>query len=209
MVSSADGHIDVLQRQHRQLSGRERVLEAAYALFTERGPRDVGVDRVIERAGVAKMTFYRNFATKADLIRSVLDRRDERWTGQLFARAARMSQDSSSQLLVLFDILDEWIHQEDFDGCTFITSLIEAWPDDKVILDAARSHLGQIHERVRLLASKAGLDEPARVASAWDVLLRGAIVSAQAGDLDAMASARELAAAYLASASSAPHADVE
>jgi AcrR family transcriptional regulator len=208
-VSARDGQIDVLQREHGQLSGRERVLEAAYALFTERGARDVGVDRVIERAGVAKMTFYRNFATKADLIQAVLDRRDERWTEQLFAGSVSRSEGPSSQLLALFDVLDEWAHKEDFDGCTFITSLIEAWPDDKVILDAARRHLGQIHERVSLLASKAGIAEPERVASAWDVLLRGAIVSAQAGDLGAMASARELAAAYLASASSAPDANVE
>ncbi len=189
-------------------SGRERVLEAAYALFTEHGTRNVGVDRVIERAGVAKMTFYRNFATKADLIQSVLDRRGERWTEQLFAEAARRSDDAVSQLQVLFDILDEWIHRIDFDGCTFITSLIEAWPDDKVILGAARHHLGQIHERVRLLASRAGLDDPARVASAWDVLLRGAIVCAQAGDLDAMRTARDLARAYLAAEPSPAGADV-
>ena len=51
---------------------RERILTAAYELFSHRGIRAVGTDQVIERAGVAKATLYRHFATKNDLVLAVL-----------------------------------------------------------------------------------------------------------------------------------------
>ena len=61
-------------------SGRERVLETAYRLFSRHGTRAVGVDRIIAESGVAKMTLYRNFASKDELILAFLERREERWT---------------------------------------------------------------------------------------------------------------------------------
>jgi len=61
-------------------SGRERVLETAYRLFSQHGTRAVGVDRIIAESGVAKMTLYRNFASKDDLILAFLELREERWT---------------------------------------------------------------------------------------------------------------------------------
>jgi AcrR family transcriptional regulator len=61
-------------------SGRERVLETAYRLFSRHGTRAVGVDRIIAESGVAKMTLYRNFASKDDLILAFLELREERWT---------------------------------------------------------------------------------------------------------------------------------
>ena len=61
-------------------SGRERVMRAAYELFSRQGTRTVGVDAVISEAGVAKMTLYRNFASKDDLILAFLERRETLWT---------------------------------------------------------------------------------------------------------------------------------
>ena len=61
-------------------SGRERVVRAAYDLFSRQGTRAVGVDAVIGAARVAKMTLYRNFASKDDLILAYLERREQLWT---------------------------------------------------------------------------------------------------------------------------------
>ena len=63
-----------------QDSGRERVSRAAYDLFSREGVRSVGVDAVIARAGAAKMTLYRNFPSKDDLILEFLRRREQLWT---------------------------------------------------------------------------------------------------------------------------------
>jgi len=59
---------------------RERILDTAYELFSRRGVRGVGIDEVIERAGVAKATLYRHFPSKDDLIIAFLDLREQRWT---------------------------------------------------------------------------------------------------------------------------------
>ena len=60
--------------------GRERILETAYELFSKHGTRAVGVDRIIAEAGTAKMTLYRNFGSKDELIVAFLAVREERWT---------------------------------------------------------------------------------------------------------------------------------
>ena len=70
-------------------SARERLLTAAYELFSRRGIRAVGTDEVIERAGVARATLYRHFATKDDLVLAVLQRREEVWTHGLIEEQSR------------------------------------------------------------------------------------------------------------------------
>ncbi|MDT7776852.1 MAG: hypothetical protein QOC67_5776, partial [Pseudonocardiales bacterium] len=71
-------------------SGRERVERAAYDLFSRRGVRAVGVDTVISEANVAKMTLYRNFDSKDELILAFLRRRELLWTnGWVRAEATR------------------------------------------------------------------------------------------------------------------------
>ena len=67
-------------------TGRERILETAYDLFSRQGTRAVGVDTIIAGSGVAKMTLYRNFASKDDLIVAFLERREERWTRAWLSR---------------------------------------------------------------------------------------------------------------------------
>ena len=107
-------------------SGRERVLETAYGLFSRHGTRAVGVDRIIAESGVAKMTLYRNFASKDDLILAFLERREERWTrawlqDTVESRAATPAQ----RLLAIFDVFGEWFARDDFEGCSFINVMLE------------------------------------------------------------------------------------
>ena len=88
-----------------QDSGRERISRAAYELFSREGVRTVGVDAVIARAGTAKMTLYRNFPSKDDLIIDFLRRREELWTRDwLKAESTRRGQTPREQLLSIFDV---------------------------------------------------------------------------------------------------------
>ena len=64
----------------RAENARSRILESAYELFSERGVRAVGIDAIIARSGVARMTLYRHFSSKEDLVLAFLERREERWT---------------------------------------------------------------------------------------------------------------------------------
>jgi len=86
---------------------RERILGTAYELFSRRGVRAVGIDEVIERAGVAKATLYRHFHSKDELVLAFLDLREQRWTRD-FVEAGALSRGSGPEerLLAIFDVFD-------------------------------------------------------------------------------------------------------
>jgi AcrR family transcriptional regulator len=90
------------QRDDGRDSGRERLSRAAYELFSREGVTSVGVDAVIARAGTAKMTLYRNFPSKDDLILEFLRRREQMWTHEwLEAESRRRGETPRDQLLAI------------------------------------------------------------------------------------------------------------
>ena len=177
----------------RSRSGRERILDAAYGLFSRAGVRAIGVDTITAEAAVAKMTLYRNFASKSDLALAFLALREERWTrGWVQAEVQRRADTPAGQLLAIFDIFSEWFAREDFEGCAFITSLLEF--DDRAdpVRAACIMHLANIRSFVCKLATAAGVPDPERFAEQWHILMKGAIVAAHEGDTDAAMKAREM-----------------
>src|SRR2546428_11241120 len=102
-------------------SARERILDAAYELFSRRGIQAVGVNEVIERAGVATATLYRHFPSKEKLVLAFLDLREQRWTKDLIeAGAMRRGSNPEERLLAIFDVLDEWFHRHDVEWGTVV-----------------------------------------------------------------------------------------
>jgi AcrR family transcriptional regulator len=172
---------------------RERILTAAYELFARRGIRDVGVDEVIERAGVAKASLYRHFPSKNDLVIAFLELREERWTVDwVEAEARRRGATPEEQLLAVFDLFDEWFHRVDFEACSFINVLLEMGPAHPAGA-ASVQHLANIRSIVSELAEEAGLREPDSFARSWHILMKGSIVSAAEGDTEAAQRARSMA----------------
>ena len=107
---------------------RERILDTAYELFSRRAIRDVGVNEVLEQAGVAKATLYRHFPSKDDLVIAFLERREECWTlAWVEAEARRRGTTPEEQLLAIFEMFDEWFQRDDFEACSFINVLLETW----------------------------------------------------------------------------------
>jgi AcrR family transcriptional regulator len=182
-------------------TGRERVARAAYELFSRAGVRSVGVDAVIEQAGTAKMTLYRNFPSKDDLILDFLRRREERWThAWLEAETQRRGATPQEQLLAIFDVFGEWFIEPDFAGCSFLTTMIEIGDDAHPVHHAAVTHLANIRCYLSRLASAAGIADADGFARKWHILMKGAIMAAQEGDTAAAARAREIGELLLASA---------
>ena len=117
------------QAAETEVSARERILNASYELFSQRGIRGVGVNEVIERAGVATATLYRHFPSKDQLVLAFLEMREQRWTnGLVEAEAQRRGSDPEERLLAIFDVFDEWFHRDDFEACSFINVLLEMGP---------------------------------------------------------------------------------
>jgi AcrR family transcriptional regulator len=174
-------------------SGRERVMRAAYDLFSRLGTRTVGVDAVIGEAGVAKMTLYRNFASKDDLILAFLERRETQWThGWVRAESQRRGDTPARRLLAIFELFGEWFARPDFEGCSFVTTLLEVTNRDSAVRQACVKHLANIRSYLYELATEAGVTDPDAFARQWHILMKGSIVAAAEGDSQAAARAREL-----------------
>lgn len=174
-------------------NGRERVVRAAYTLFSRHGTRAVGVDAVIGAAGVAKMTLYRNFASKEELTLAFLQRRETLWThGWVQAESQHRGDTPAQRLLAIFEIFGEWFSQPDFEGCSFITALLEVTNQDSPVRQASVQHLANIRSYLGELAAQAGVADPDSFARQWHILMKGSIIAAAEGDTHAAARAREL-----------------
>jgi AcrR family transcriptional regulator len=177
-----------------QPNARERILESAYALFSRSGLRAVGIDDVIDHASVAKATLYRHFASKDELALAFLARREERWThGWVEQEARQRGTTPEEQLLAIFDLFDEWFHRPDFEGCSFINVLLEVGDLGHPVGRASADHLANIRTVIATLAEEAGLREPEEFARSWHILMKGSIVQAGEGDLEAAKRAQRMA----------------
>ena len=186
-------------REEDRDSGRERLSRAAYELFSREGVRAVGVDTVVARAGTAKMTLYRNFTSKDDLILDFLRRREQLWTHEwLEAESQRRGTSPRERLLAIFDVFSEWFRTPDFEGCSFITTLIEVNDPDHPVHQAAVTHLANIRSYIGGLAAEIGIEDVDSFARKWHILMKGSILAAHEGDTAAADRARELGELLLA-----------
>jgi AcrR family transcriptional regulator len=174
-------------------SARERILQTAYELFTQRGVRDVPVDEIIRKSGVAIATFYRHFRSKDELVTAFLSRREQLWTTESVVAAAReRGADPVHQLLAIFDVFDEWFHRENFEGDSFVNVLIEMGAEHP-LGKASIKHLANVRKNLEDLAVQADLREPKEFAFSYQILMKGAIIEATMGDVQAAKRAQQMA----------------
>ena len=157
----------------RNLSARERILLTAHELFYREGIRATGIDRVIAASGVTKVTFYRHFPSKNDLILAFLEYRHQRWM-DWFTDAL---QRKGPGLKALVPALAEWFDDADFRGCAFINSVSELGGTQPEVVAIAQRH------KQNMVAAIATLLPPskqrARDAQAISLAVDGAIIRAQ------------------------------
>jgi AcrR family transcriptional regulator len=191
-----------IPRPNAAAGARERILSAAYDLFARRGIRAVGIDAVINYAGVAKMTFYHHFPSKEDLVLAFLDRREEVWTrGWLQTEIMSRASAPEDRLVAIFDVLGEWFQRKDYENCSFIRTLLEVPEAGHPLNTAARIRMANVRGWVADLAGDAAIPDPEDFARKWLLLMRGAMISAGDGDENAARQARDLALLALREAS--------
>src|SRR5215470_521029 len=166
-----------MKRERRAATARERIDHTAYELFARRGVRAVGVDEIVARSGVAKMTLYRHYRSKDELALAFLRRREELWTrAWLQAEVERRAQAPAERLLAIFEVFDKWFRRSDFEGCSFINVLLESDRKDHPVRIATVSHLATIRAFLCELAQQAGARDPDNLARQWHILMKGSIV---------------------------------
>jgi AcrR family transcriptional regulator len=181
-----------------QSHARDRIMGAAYELFSRHGVHGVGIDAVIKRAGVARMTLYRHFRSKEQLVLEFMAERERQWAiSWLEAEVRRREHLPTQRLLGIFDVFHDWFQQESFEGCPFVTILLETAGEDSRYKEACVEYLARIRTFLESLAVDAGIADSDDFARKWHMLMKGSIVAATEGDSQAARRAREIGAALL------------
>jgi AcrR family transcriptional regulator len=152
---------------------RERILLTAHHLFYRDGIRATGIDRVIELAEVTKVTFYRHFPSKNDLIFAYLEYRHERWMSWFVGALRRHG--GTAQALV--PTMAEWFRSPEFRGCAFINGVSEFASALPQITEITRRHKSEMKEAIAALLAPSRRRQAS--ARALALVLDGSIVEAQ------------------------------
>lgn len=180
----------------RRTSARERLLTSADELFYEHGINRVGIDRIIEHAGVAKASLYDCFGSKEELIRAYLKRRGDRRQALLREHIARQKT-PQDKILSMFDALAQIVAQPNYRGCVFQRTSAEA-VDGGLIKSTCDELRGWIRSQFTELAREAKAADPERLGQQLVLLYDGAAATAHLdGDKNAPQAAREIAAKML------------
>lgn len=178
-------------------TARERLLRAANELFYAEGVHSVGIDRVIEHAGVAKASLYSTFGSKDGLVRAYLEARSARKRERITQRIAKL-ESPRARILAVFDLLGEAVADPSYRGCAFVNASAEGG-------DAVRPSCVDYRQWIRSLfvelARDQGVGAPEQLAEQLVLIYDGAIVGAAMDADPARAhAAKRLAAALIDSA---------
>ena len=176
-------------------SARERLLEAANELFYDEGVHTVGIDRVIERAGVAKASLYNTFGSKDELVRAYLEGRHARISARITRYLERYS-DPRDRLLGVFEAQGELFAEPGFRGCAFVSASAES--PGEAVSRAADDYRGWVRGLLTALAGEAGAPDPQKLGRQLHMIYDGASLSARMDhDPSASVAARAAAEALL------------
>jgi AcrR family transcriptional regulator len=177
---------------------REAIVDAALALFQRQGFHATGIDRILAESGAAKMTLYKHFRSKDELVLAALRRCEETFRAWFEERVRAAHGGPRRRLLAVFDVADEWFRSPAFCGCLFINAAAEFGGAEAPARRAAAEAKAATLAFLRELAAEAGAPDPDELARQLNLLLQGAIVMAHAGgDRDAAQAARRAAAALV------------
>ena len=176
-------------------SARERLLAAANELFYNEGVHTVGIDRIIEHAGVAKASLYNTFGSKDELVRAYLQARQAS-VAQRITQAVDRYDTPRERLLAVFEGQRELFAQPDYRGCAFARASAESHPGD-LVEQATEGYRRWVRVLLTELAARAGVPEPEVLARQLHLLYDGSGQAARMDHDPAAAAAARTAAAVL------------
>lgn len=190
-----------MERTKPASEARQRILETADRLFYQDGLRAVGIDRIIAEAEVAKMSLYKHFPSKDDLILAVLKYREEKILEFFTAGMERHGKRTKDRLRAFFAALKDWFESPGFRGCAFQNAAVELADSKHPGSDFVKGHKRRFQEFLAGLVEESLGKGAAQVAPAVGLLVEGAIVTAVIqGSPDAVDVARDAALKMVAEA---------
>ena len=158
---------------------RARILDTACTLFYQHSVRAVGVDLVVEKAGVAKTSLYRHFGTKDDLVAAFLKREDEDFWGTWDRIAEKHADDAAAELDAHLEWIGKRVGRPNYRGCPQLNVAAEFPEIDHPARKVATAHKRQMRKRLKNIAERLSIARPDELAGQLSLLLNGAFVSSQ------------------------------
>ena len=160
---------------------RERIVEAATALFYAQGLRAVSAEKIIAQVGISKVTFYRHFPTKDDLIVAYLERR-AKWERDAIAHARQSAGDVPDVFRMITEAIGAESCSPGFRGCPFINAAAEYADPEHPVRLTVDAHRRWFKQTIQGLLDEINIPDPARVADQLVMLRDGAMVSGYLSD---------------------------
>jgi AcrR family transcriptional regulator len=170
--------MSILMTTVQDLPVRQRILETAQRLFHRDGFRATGIDTIIAEAGVAKMSLYRHFPSKDDLIVAYLEESNRQYWEWLDGAVAHLD-DPAEKLVGMFEAIEKLATSPECLGCTFQGTAAEFPDRDHPGHQVALAHKRKVQDRFAQLAGEAGLRDPGKLADQLLLLTDGAWVAAR------------------------------
>ncbi|PMS10454.1 TetR/AcrR family transcriptional regulator [Trinickia caryophylli] len=167
-------------RQHTAgPQAQQALLRAADELFYREGVRAVGVDAVVERAGVNKMSLYRQFSSKDELVVAYLERASERFFERFETSLAKHPGDPVRQIAQYFEDLSARASVEGYRGCPFVNVSAEFPDAQHPARQCVARNKAELMSRLIALANAAGADDPLYLANAFALMIEGIYAASQ------------------------------
>lgn len=187
-------HDDATAPAGRKTSGpstRQRILDAANELFYNHGIRATSADRIIELAGITKVTFYRHFRSKGDLVVAYLQQQSA--AEQAWMLSTVHDGDPVATVRAIAAGIGAASCSPGFRGCAFINAAAEYPDHDDPVRLAVEAHRGWMLDHFAGIAEQAGVSDVRSVARQFMILRDGAMVNGYLGDPAAVAGALDAA----------------
>lgn len=158
---------------------QEHILQAASALFYRQGIKSTGVDAIVKAAGTTKMSLYKYFPSKDDLVLAHLRRSRAAMLTRIQSAIDSAGQTPRQQLLAIFDVFDAMLDTPEFRGCPFINAAAEFAEENNPVQKAAAEFYAEFGKLLADLAAQAGSRNAEQLAAQLTLLIAGAIVGEQ------------------------------
>ncbi|MBI0162051.1 TetR/AcrR family transcriptional regulator [Bartonella sp. M0283] len=161
----------------QRISKRQVLLETALRLFNEHGYANVGVDRIVGEAKIAKPTLYTQFGTKNGLIEEVLKLRDDNFMESLQTYVAQAPDGAVSKVTAILEWHKKWFTEPNFFGCMFIKASEEFGKTNEQISAIVKKHKDSIYNLIHQAIEPDCKEKTDQIASIIMIILEGLIVN--------------------------------
>lgn len=158
---------------------QDHILQTASELFYSQGIKATGVDAIVKAAGTTKMSLYKYFPSKDDLVLAHLQKNRATMLSMIQTGIESRATQPQQKLLAIFDVFEAMLDTPEFRGCPFINAAAEFAAENNPVQNASAAFYGEFRQLLTDLANQAGIRNPEQLAAQWAILIAGATVSEQ------------------------------